>query len=262
MLTIGASKIPKRRLSKEWKDKISKSMTGKVKNKEIKEKISNSVKKIWEDNDYRNKQIKGMRKKWKDPQFREKQSKIRTKIMIEKWEEPKFKQSFSKRVSQQMKRQWKDPIFKHQQIERLTGKGNPNWNPNREEVYTPYGADFYENKEKIFRELMKEQGGRDALTRDNFKENDLIVRHHINYNKNDNRLENMCLLTNKTHGQVPKKYSTKKELFKIRFQKGKLALREGKPPDHWPEKNKKLFMKEKSKQLDLSKFFFFEWNNE
>ena len=136
---------------------------------------------------------------------------------------------------------WQKDEFK----DKMTGEQHPNWNPNREEVEKPYGPGWYGEKEEQVNTLLEEQGGRDALTGDKFTEDDTIVRHHIDHDKNNNDIDNLVALTPETHGQVHGEKSMSKEEFMNAFREGKEKLNQGNPPDHWDEKNKEEYRNER-----------------
>ncbi len=177
--------------SKEWSEKISKSITQK-----------------WKDKEYRQKQT--------DTMHSEEYRRIKSEEMQKKWEKDEFR-------------------------ERMTGESHPNWNPNREEVEKPYGPGWYGEKEKHIKSLTEEQHGRDALTGEKFKDDDTIVRHHIDYDKSNNDLDNLCALTPETHGKVHNESTMNREDYLKAFQEGKENLKQGIPPEHWDEKNKEEY---------------------
>ena len=120
----------------------------------------------------------------------------------------------------------------------MTGENHPNWNPNREEVERDYGPGWYSEKEKQRESLREEQGDRDGLTGEKFKEDDVIVRHHIDYDKYNNILDNLCALTPKTHVLVTNESGMSKDEYMKTFQDAKENLKQKIPPKHWNEKNK------------------------
>ncbi|MFX1469823.1 MAG: hypothetical protein ACFFB8_14295 [Promethearchaeota archaeon] len=137
--------------------------------KEWREKISRSIAQKWKDKEYRQKQMR--------TRHSEEYRTERSKEMQKKWDKDEFKQ-------------------------KMTGESHPNWNPNRDQVEKPYGPGWWGEKEDHVRVLKEEQCNRDALSGEKFKDNDTIVRHHIDYDKTNNDLENLCALTPETHGKV------------------------------------------------------------
>ena len=82
--------------------------------------------------------------------------------------------------------------------EKVSGPNNYNWNSNREEVFAPYTERFYD---KTFRgQIKKEQNNIDPISGQILKkEADL---HHIDYNKQNDRRENLIWLNKSTHAKT------------------------------------------------------------
>jgi len=134
------------------------------------------------------------------------------------------------------------------------GKLNHNWNPNRLEVYAPYGENFYNN---VLRdEKWKLQKGRDMLTGTKLNINKRIDYHHINYDKSNDDPNNHCFLSSNNHMRITGYQSNpiKSERYKKILQENTLALKNGEIPKNWSQINKELFRQEKLKQLDLSSY--------
>ena len=132
------------------------------------------------------------------------------------------------------------------------GDNNPNWNPNRVEVYAPYGENFYDKE--LRNEKWKFQNGRDMLTGtklDSKKKNDY---HHIDYDKSNDDPNNHCFISINNHARITgyQKNPIKSERYRKILQENTLALKKGQIPKYWSQINKELFRQEKLKQLDLS----------
>jgi len=131
------------------------------------------------------------------------------------------------------------------------GSNNPMWNPNRNEVYLPYGADFYD--EELREKIWKLQNGRDLLTGIKICRGNKAHLHHIDYNKENNLLDNLCWLTNKNHTKITSHQNNpiKREYYKQLLQKNLQLLRKGRVPSNWNLKNQELFRQEKMVQLKI-----------
>lgn len=132
------------------------------------------------------------------------------------------------------------------------GKLNHNWNPNREEVYAPYGENFYD--EELKNEKWKLQNGRDMLTGTKLDPNKRLAYHHIDYNKSNDDPDNHCFLSINNHARITGYQSNpiKSERYKRKLQENALTLKNGQIPKYWSQINKELFRQEKLKQFDLS----------
>lgn len=176
-----------------------------------------------------------------------------SKAITQKWKEKEYRQKqtdtlrseeYRTKKSEEMKKKWDNDQFK----ERMTGESHPNWNPNREEVQKPYGPGWYGKKEEHVKSLREEQNNRDALTGDKFKVNDIIVRHHIDHDKSNNVIKNLCGLTPETHAKVHNESDMTRDEYIKAFQDGKENLKNGIPPGHWSDKNKEDYKKEKNQE--------------
>ena len=79
--------------------------------------------------------------------------------------------------------------------ESVSGSNNYNWNPNREEVYSPYTEKF-SNKEYRF-QIRTSQNNTDPLTGELLQANAHL--HHIDYNKQNDSRENLIFLNPISH---------------------------------------------------------------
>ena len=136
--------------------------------------------------------------------------------------------------------------------EKHIGENHPMWNPNRVEVYKPYGENFYndelrDNKWDI-------QNGRDMLTGMKLDPDKKPAYHHIDYIKSNDDPDNHCFLSSNNHSRITgnQRNPIKSERYKKILQENTLALKNGQIPKHWNQINKELFRQEKLKQLNLS----------
>ena len=138
--------------------------------------------------------------------------------------------------------------------EKIKGDKHYNWNPNRAEVYAPYGENFYNNN--IRNRKWNLQNGRDMLTGTILDPNKRSAYHHIDYNKSNDDPDNHCILSSSNHSRITAKRSNpiKSERYKKILQENILALKKGVIPKYWSQINKELFRQEKLKQLDLSSY--------
>lgn len=132
------------------------------------------------------------------------------------------------------------------------GEKHPNWNPNREEVYAPYGELFYNSTLRDTK--WKSQYGRDMLTGKKLDPNKRNDYHHIDYNKSNDDPNNHCFLRHNNHMRITRFRNDpiKSERYKKVLQENTLALKSGQIPKNWNPLNKELFRQERLKQLDLS----------
>jgi len=138
--------------------------------------------------------------------------------------------------------------------EKWLKENNPNWNPNREEIYAPYGENFY-NK-KIRSRKWNLQNSRDMLTGTMLDLNKQPAYHHIDYCKSNDDPDNHCFLSINNHTRITgyQQNPIKSEKYKRILQENTLALKNGQIPKNWSPLNKELFRQEKLKQLDLSSY--------
>jgi len=134
------------------------------------------------------------------------------------------------------------------------GEKSWRWNPNREEVYAPYGENFYNQQLREAKLIL--QNGRDMLTGRKFKRQDIIDYHHIDSVKSNDNPDNHCFLSKSNHARITnaRRIPMKAEKYRKILQENTLALKNGKIPKNWSPLNKELFRQEKLKQLDLSSY--------
>ena len=216
-------------LSEEHKRRISEANKGKKLSEETKRKMSeaNKGKKLSEEH----------RKKMSEAQKGKKLSKETKRKISEVQKGKKLSEETKRKIS-----------------EALKGEKSYRWNPNREEVYAPYGELFYNSTLRDAKR--KSQYMRDMLTGRKLDPNKRNDYHHIDYNKSNDDPDNHCFLSHNNHARITRFRSDpiKSENYKRRLQENTLDLKEGKIPRHWSQINKELFRQEKLKQLDLSSY--------
>lgn len=167
----------------------------------------------------------------------------------------KMSEEFREKLSETHKGKKQSDESKRKISEKMSiinkGSNNPMWNPNRNEVYLPYGADFYD--EELREKIWKLQNGRDLLTGIKICRGNKAHLHHIDYNKENNLLDNLCWLTNKNHTKITSHQNNpiKREYYKQLLQKNLQLLRKGRVPSNWNLKNQELFRQEKMVQLKI-----------
>lgn len=80
--------------------------------------------------------------------------------------------------------------------ERMKGKNHPNWNPDRNVVYAPYTAKFYD---KDYRQLIFETNNNGNKICPICRKNIIKELHHIDYNKQNDNKENLIFLCISCH---------------------------------------------------------------
>lgn len=265
---ISEANTGKKRTDKQ-KQNISKAMKGKNKGKKVseetKKKISESQLKRKEINGYINssetrKKISKTRKERVEKGEIEKMIGIKNpmygKHLSEEHKKKLSEAHLGKELSEAIrKRMNKDKIGKprseevrNQISESLKGEKHWRWNSNRDEVYAPYGENFYNNQ--LREEKWDLQKGRDLLTGTKLEEGKKSHFHHIDYNKSNDSIDNLCWLANKNHGRITG-YLIKTEYYKELLQKNLQNIMKGKVPENWNKKNQELFKQEKRVQLKL-----------
>ncbi|MHA1758225.1 MAG: hypothetical protein ACTSVV_15745 [Promethearchaeota archaeon] len=84
---------------------------------------------------------------------------------------------------------------------------------------------------------------RDLLTGESISDNETRDLHHINYDKNDNRIENLCFLKTRTHNKISANQFNQKiaDNFMRILYENKHCLKNGIIPKSWKIKQKTLF---------------------
>ena len=132
-----------------------------------------------------------------------------------------------------------------------SGENSNWWNPNRSEVYAPYGVNFYDKTLRI--EKWNLQNESDMLTGTKLDLNKRPAYHHIDYCKSNDDPDNHCFVSNSNHARITncRNNLIKSEKYKRILQENTQDLQNGLIPRHWSQINKETFRQEKSKQLDL-----------
>ena len=255
-----------KKLSEETKQKISEACKGKKHSEETKQKMSKSQQKRKERDGYMvspeaRKKISESMKGVNNPMYN-KHHLEETKIKISKSTKGrKMSEETKRKMSEAQKGEKNHQYGKHHSHEvrlkmslRQRGNKNHNWNPNREEVYAPYGENFY--RENLRNNKWNLQYGRDMLTGTKLNPDKRPAYHHIDSNKANDEPENHCFLSINNHCRITmyQKNPIKSERYKKILQENTLALKNGQIPKNWSPLNKELFRQEKLKQLDLSSY--------
>jgi len=106
--------------------------------------------------------------------------------------------------------------------------------------------------------LVQDNNGifRDLLTGESITKNDKIHLHHINYNKRDNRIENLCFLKEISHNKISANQFNKTfaRFYKVILERNKMLLQKGIIPKTWLDKNKSILDYIDENQLNLNKW--------
>lgn len=194
-------------------------------------KNSEAIKALWQDPEYRNKQMIRRRSpeyralkseiataQWQDPQIREKQIKAikkavqnpesrKQKSMQVKtlWQDPEYRASHVKAINVSnndpklrrqraaaLKLRWQDSEFR----QRMTGPNSFAWKGGI--AGEEYGLEFNNELKKQIRKRDDYRCVICKLVRPNGKKK--LAVHHIDYNKKNNKFENLITLCNSCHG--------------------------------------------------------------
>ena len=238
-------------LSDEHKKKLSEAHKGKKVSEETKRKISETLKNkyVLENHpNYGKHHTEETKRKiseaGKGRIFSEEHKKHLSESLKEAYSNPELREKASERI----KEVWQRSEYRESRI----GENHPNWNPNREEIYTPYGENFYDND--LRNKKWDLQNGRDLLTGTKLDPNKKNDYHHIDYDKSNDDPDNCCFLSNSNHRRITayQQNPIKSERYKKKLQENTLALKNGEIPKNWSPLNKELFRQERLKQLDLS----------
>jgi len=160
-----------------------------------------------------------------------KQKEIRRDLLVGRVREdmkgdknPSKKLEVKQKMSKEMKQVWSNSArnrklidsrdsleFKRKTSERMKGDNNPKWNPDREEVFTPYTELFFDKEYRG--QIKREQGYKDLVTDKELVEKACL--HHIDYNKQNDSRKNLIWLNNGIH----MKTNFNKEEWKIVLEK-------------------------------------------
>lgn len=178
------------------------------------EQRSEQTKQQWEDSEframmselmaspeYKMMQSEQMKRRWQNPEFRgimSERDRQMSKQAEQQWQDPEFRAM----MSEMSKQLWQDPEYRTIQSEKtkqqwqnperkamMMGENNPNWQGGVS--FEPYSPEFNETLKREIRE-------RDNHTCAISGEPGRHV-HHINYDKTDNRPENLITLSTNCH---------------------------------------------------------------
>lgn len=239
-------------LSEEHKKKISESRKGiipwnKGLTKETDERIQKygeKISKVQKGKKLSEEHKRKLSEVRKGKEFSEEHKKHLSESLKEAYNNPELREKISERI----KEVWKRSGYRENRI----GEKHHNWNPNRTEVYAPYGENFYDDE--LRNEKWDLQKGRDMLTGTKLDPNKQPAYHHIDYCKSNDDPDNHCFLSINNHARITSYQSNpiKSERYKKILQQNIWALKNGQIPKNWSPLNKELFRQEKLKQLDLS----------
>ena len=159
---------------------------------------------------------------------------------------PKTRMKISKTLKEKYNNGYINPMYGKSR-EDMKGEKNFNWNPNRAEVYAPYGENFY--NEHLRSERWNLQNGRDLLTGQKLEWGKKAHYHHIDWNKSNDDPDNHVWLNSSTHMRVHSK--RKRKYYENLLKNNLQTLKQGKVPETWKAKNKEMFRQENMIQLQL-----------
>lgn len=145
------------------------------------------------------------------------------------------------------------PIPQHQTVDEI--KGYP------KEFYDPKLREYIRLSQTVSilsKGLVQDNNGifRDLLTGESITKNDKIHLHHINYNKKDNRIENLCFLKEISHNKISANQFNKTfaKFYKVILKRNKMLLKTGIIPKTWLDKNRSILNYIDENQLNLNKW--------
>lgn len=108
------------------------------------------------------------------------------------------------------------------------------------------------------KDLIQDNNGifRDLLTGESISKNDKIHLHHIDYNKRNCRIENLCFLKEISHNKISANQFNENyaKFYKEILQRNLISLRNGIIPKTWLDKNKNFLNYLDENQLNLNKW--------
>ncbi len=106
--------------------------------------------------------------------------------------------------------------------------------------------------------LLQDNNGifKDLLTGESIKKNEKTHLHHINYDKRDNRLENLCFLKEIAHNKISANQFNENfaKFYRDILIRNKILLKQGIIPKTWLDKNKVILNYIDENQLNLNKW--------
>ncbi len=174
--------------SAEHRAKISAANKGRKHSKESRKKMSEVAKKVWENPKYREKVTTSNKGKTLSEDTRAKLSISAKKV----WESSEIREKMSNTVKNILK----NPEIRKKMSDAQQGENNPNWRGGI--TSDSYAADCTETLRESVRK-------RDNYTcqlcgKTQEEEGKNLATHHINYNKEDSRENNLITLCNCCHG--------------------------------------------------------------
>jgi len=222
--------------SDETKQKMSRSHNGKKLSKEHKKNLSEAMKQTYKD------------------------GRINPMYGRTGEDSPLYGRKHSEKTLQKMRitalQSWDGNLERRKMAsERFQYDRNPGWNPNRNEVFAPYGPNYHNKEIRVEKQIL--QKNRDLLdgNKINFNNSKSYAFHHIDYDKSNDGIDNMCWLSKLNHNRITN--YRKNELISLYFknilQYNLQLLKKGKIPITWTSKNKNLFIEE-NKNLNINQF--------
>ena len=97
---------------------------------------------------------------------------------------------------------------------------------------------------------------RDLLTGEIINNNEITHLHHINYDKSDNRIENLCFLKEINHNKISANQFNENfaQFYREILKRNKISLKQGNIPKTWLDKNKEFLNYIDENQLNLNKW--------
>lgn len=179
----------------EYKDNMIKIHKERCANPDFGEKMSKIVTEAWAEPEYRVKQTKNRMEMWTNPEIR---AKI-IKRQKERWADAEYRASIIPNYSEGAKKRWADPKYKAKMFKlyqspeyrgKISGENSHSWRGGIS--FEPYPPDFTRYLKKMIRE-------RDGCKCGLCGVPDSLQIHHINYDKEDSRPQNLITLCVSCH---------------------------------------------------------------
>ncbi len=145
------------------------------------------------------------------------------------------------------------PIPQNQTVDEIKGYPKEFFDPKlRKYIRLSQTVSIFNNS------LVQDNNGifRDLLTGEYINKNEKIHLHHINYDKKDNREENLCFLKENTHNKISANQFNENfaKFYREILKKNKILLKQGIIPKTWFNKNKEILNFIDENQLNLNKW--------